>query len=133
MSTMPPTSPLSLEALLCSLPSPDLGELLDGQSVDPLHDDDPATEDDPAEGAVAKVTIGASFPASLPGGDSAPEPAPDNELEPTPDVEPKAEPEPGDAGTLFPRLPLLQLPNSSPASKPEPNNRAFEGEPGPPA
>lgn len=103
ISTTPPTTPLPFEESF-SLPSPEPGELLDGQSVDPLQDEEPATDNDPADAAVAdEVSVpDASFPASLLLGDSTPEPAPDKKLDPSPDMEPNPEPEPGDAGTVLP-------------------------------
>lgn len=112
ISTTPFTTPLPVEESF-SRPSPEPGELLDGQSVDPLQDEDPATDNDLTDAAVADADEGSvpgvSFPASLLLGDSTPEPAPDKKLDPKPDVEPNPEPEPGDA-TVFPMLPVLQLP-----------------------
>ena len=117
MSTTPLTTPLPFEESF-SRPPPDPGELLDGQSVDPLQDEDPATDKDPAEAAVddeISVLADASFPASLLTGDSTPDPAPDKKLDPNADVEPSPEPEPGDAGMLlFPRLSLSLIHISEP-------------------
>lgn len=129
ISTMPPTTQLQFAVFLFSLPSPDPGELFDGQSVDPFVEHVPLNADDPV--AVVGVIVAASFPASLPKGDS--DSAPDNDLDPGPEEEPTPDPDTGDAGTLLAFIPTLLQPNSSPANKPDPNNPGFEAGPDTPA